>query len=644
MRGKLGQESIIKKSIEWRKKLIEKTEFADSNFEIKKVIQASQKMLLRLLTQELLKSRKLHITDTLNKLIRPDISFYFPKKIVDEIKDEISSIRMESIPFEILGNVYENFLVNRIIYDEKYRKINNEKSNKYCKGKGIYYTPQHIIQYIVDQTLGKYLWGKKKHISSSRDLESIKDLKICDPACGSGYFLTYAFNLFVEFYSYYYRDDDSWVSDIVNNHLFGMDLDQEAIEIASAIIILKSIVITRKDIVFNCKNNISNENYLLPKRCHNNSDLDKKYQIIIGNPPYGIKFSKNEKMLLQDEFGCKCKLDSTSLFIRKSIKSLETDGLLGFIVPKSLSYVLSWENTRQLLLDKCKILEIIDTRKVFPNVRLEQLIIIASKTEKKQQIPISISVAEKEKINYSHRINNKYLRPKRFYIWVRNENVKNIINKLTDNCISLGDITQIWSGLNPNSHLYPENEEKDTVLKGRDIKRYKLKKDVPQRKKNERAFINGLKRFYNPKIVTQDIVAHIKHPKPHIKLMAALDEEGYWLNSNTVTNIVSDSYPLSYLCAIINSRFISWYVHQFIYNQSTRTMHFRKGYADDVPVPIISDINQALVTKIVNAVKEIVTCNDKGNFIFLDSYIDRLVFNLYNLNDKDRIFLKEVGL
>jgi len=47
--------------------------------------------------------------------------------------------------------------------------------------------------------------------------------------------------------------------------------------------------------------------------------------------------------------------DSSSLFIEKSVKLLGNDGILAFVVPKSLSYVISWKDIRQFILDNCKI-------------------------------------------------------------------------------------------------------------------------------------------------------------------------------------------------------------------------------------------------------------------------------------------------
>ena len=76
------------------------------------------------------------------------------------------------------------------------------------KKQGSYYTPQYIVQYIVDQTLGKYLYathnGKPNGVmlrdGRRKTYEDIQDLRVLDSACGSGSFLIYAYEVLADFY------------------------------------------------------------------------------------------------------------------------------------------------------------------------------------------------------------------------------------------------------------------------------------------------------------------------------------------------------------------------------------------------------------------------------------------------------------
>ena len=197
-------------------------------------------------------------------------------------------------------------------------------------------------------------------------------------------------------------------------------------------------------------------------------------------------------------------------------------------------------------------------------------------------------------------------------------------------------------------------------LRGRDIQRYHIRPGVQYIKiadavKHQHP---SLEIFSRPKIIAQDIVAHIQNPKPHIKLTATIDRSESWLNLNTVTNIASSEYHLEYLCGILNSRLISWYAYDFIYNRAIRTMHFRRGYADHIPIRRIDrgDAGGKLIyEQLVECVNEMIALYEveqpaslflqrtaaNNEIAGLDRKIDELIYRLYGLADEDIRFLRE---
>ena len=88
------------------------------------------------------------------------------------------------------------------------------------------------------------------------------------------------------------------------------------------------------------------------------------------------------------------------------------------------------------------------------------------------------------------------------------------------------------------------------------------------------------------KIVSQNIVAHIGQPVPHIRIIAALDSQSL-LNLDTVNNTISldPEWPLEVLVALLNCKVYSWYMYRFVYNQAIRTMHFDSPYVSQLPLP-----------------------------------------------------------
>ena len=100
--------------------------------------------------------------------------------LLRQIQVEIGAWNIQRLPPEILSDIYEQYLAKKL-----------KKKN------GIYYTPRHIVKFIVDHTLGSYLWGTKSGRNEGKrpikEIDHISNLRIFDPACGSGIFFGLCF-------------------------------------------------------------------------------------------------------------------------------------------------------------------------------------------------------------------------------------------------------------------------------------------------------------------------------------------------------------------------------------------------------------------------------------------------------------------
>lgn len=157
---------------------------------------------------------------------------------------------------DILGWLYENF--NAV--EKEALKASGEKTeyNKVSLQSQVY-TPAWVVKFLVDNTLGKsYLEmypessikekykianAPTKQVKHPKDLRS---MRLLDPACGSGNFLIYSFSLFYDLYidqmenygkDYSRRDIPKM---IVENNLFGMDLDERAAQISQIALFIKA--------------------------------------------------------------------------------------------------------------------------------------------------------------------------------------------------------------------------------------------------------------------------------------------------------------------------------------------------------------------------------------------------------------------
>jgi len=180
---------------------------------------------------------------------------------------ELCHTSFRKMTADILGATYESYLGYR--FSMKNGSIEAEVDQRVRKQSGIYYTPSYIVHYIVDNTLGV----KLKELEDQYGLEAgekAKDLKILDPACGSGSFLIYAFDVLVGFYERLnaritekqvelsrinsnsdmferqeqFKNLPKRVGDypkrILEDHLYGVDLDPAACEIATINLVIKA--------------------------------------------------------------------------------------------------------------------------------------------------------------------------------------------------------------------------------------------------------------------------------------------------------------------------------------------------------------------------------------------------------------------
>lgn len=162
-----------------------------------------------------------------------------------------------AMPADILGQVYERFLGKVIrLTDGHHAKV--EEKHEVRKAGGVYYTPTYIVNYIVQNTVGKLVEGKSP--------EQVSKLRILDPACGSGSFLIGAYQYLLDWHLDWYlsNDREKWLKgknppiceqmregqrifrlttekrkEILKNNIFGVDIDRQAVEVSKLNLLLK---------------------------------------------------------------------------------------------------------------------------------------------------------------------------------------------------------------------------------------------------------------------------------------------------------------------------------------------------------------------------------------------------------------------
>ncbi len=185
--------------------------------------------------------------DTISKVISIDNKVI--KTIINELYYPESPYEFSVLPVEILGSVYEQFL-GKVIHITPAHHAKIEEKPDVRKAGGVYYTPQYIVDYIVKNTIGKLIEGKTPN--------EVSNIKIVDPACGSGSFLIGAYHYLLDWHKDYYTDKGKPSKGTKNNpltpegnlttnekkrillnNIFGVDIDVNAVEVTKLSLLLK---------------------------------------------------------------------------------------------------------------------------------------------------------------------------------------------------------------------------------------------------------------------------------------------------------------------------------------------------------------------------------------------------------------------
>ena len=339
-----------------------------------------------------------------------------PDEVLDNIKitDELlveHTKRLSSYDFEsdvdvnILGHIFENSLseieeVTKQIETATPLSTGEGLGERLSKRKqdGVFYTPQYITKYIVENTVGRLCAEKKQELgireeeyfsdhrrqlqTKKRLLDQLKayrewllQITILDPACGSGAFLNAALRFLmdehklidemetkVSGYSIQFQDVEN---SILENNLYGVDINEESVEIAQLALWLRTAKPHRKLNSLNqnikCGNSLISDPAIAGEKAFNWQEQFPKvferggFDVVIGNPPYVQvgNISATDKDYYKTAYKSFYKRsDLFALFVEKGLTSLsQTNGYVAFIIPSIVLNNLSYQPLRNLFLD-----------------------------------------------------------------------------------------------------------------------------------------------------------------------------------------------------------------------------------------------------------------------------------------------------
>ena len=304
------------------------------------------------------------------------------------------------LPADILGQVYERFLGNEIVLSGK--KAFVEEKPEVRKAGGVYYTPTSVVRHIVKNALAPHFEGRSTAQVSGQDgrLKDAAPVTVLDPACGSGSFLIEAYQYILDWYLIAYVSEgvdkhakgknprlyevsqDKWRLTIAEkrrillSHIYGVDVDNQAVEVTKLSLLMKVLEGERADALaaqmslFNVRalpdlgRNIKSGNSLVStdiyaqpsfsselvdevkvnpfnwKSFIEHSTKGRKFDAIIGNPPYVLLQDDNRQPAVREYIAEKYKvaefkIDLFHVFIERGLGLLSNRGILSYIVPSN---------------------------------------------------------------------------------------------------------------------------------------------------------------------------------------------------------------------------------------------------------------------------------------------------------------------
>ncbi len=595
------------------------------------------------------------------------------KNIVEDLYPPNSEYDFKAMPVEVLGNAYEQFLGKVIRIDSGHHAIIEEKP-EVRKAGGVYYTPQYIVDYIVENTVGKLIEGKTP--------KEIEKIKIVDPACGSGSFLLGAFDYLLKYHiKYYYKNPPSAKSGIITpngtlstaekkniilNNIFGVDLDANAVEVSKLSLLLKcmegetaasiqqQITMFNERVLPDLDNNIKDGNSLIDTDIYDSEmelGFEKKikpfswkkqfpavfkqggFDAVIGNPPYlkltANNIDKNILLYYEKKYKSYSGGSSKNLFQLFSERVIDLQPkILAFIVPEALLTSESNGSLREILLRNFNLNSIVVfDHFVFQDATIGTTIFVAEKKSKEKTKIIKIDNHQKQTLLQEIKIKES---KEQWDVSYDNES-KSIFKNILNSSQSMGELVEMSKGMVVKDRkdvlLLSPTKKSLPFLLGNCMSRYKYHYDkYAEYEKLE--IIGGTSNFTKQTSLPRLLIRRTGN-----NLCVTYSNKPELIES-TIYILRSDKIDLKFLLGILNSKLLSFYLLKKLVTNSQGFPQILMGQLDQLPIKKISKNEINKHDEIIKNVELILKLNEELDELKLQTQIDQIKQRIEHSEDK----------
>jgi hypothetical protein len=470
-------------------------------------------------------------------------------------------------------------------------------------------------------------------------------------------------------------------AEILKNHIFGVDIDEQAVEVTKLSLMLKMLegefgiipgrsILPMLDKNIRCGNSLISSSPLELKKYFGDDyykvkpfnweeefkDIfkDGGFDVVIGNPPYGAELSENQKKYIKDKYRTKTQ-DTAAYFLELAWKLSKNK--FGLIVPKTITYYTAWQSIREFLLNNSTLYTLLDSGITFEDANYEQIILCFEKTVTKSKILIQRAEPVKRYVEPKQIIDDGTVPPS--YPRIANviifrgisKEEQNVIDKIISKSKKLGEICEgCFRG------LYIPDNEKTVLKKGKwkfinkvpDVKRYQIDKIKTIDISHNAKYLKLAEKILKPRLFFKVLRGE--------RIVAYPDVNGEYLTTEKLVNFIAKSdsnYHYNALAGIINSRVPSFYIQRILFSRTTETSRVMDLiYSQYIPIPIINftkpsekklhDDLVALVDVMLDLNKKIQSAKGSAKdqiqreITKTDNAINNVVYKLYGITEEER--------
>ena len=469
-----------------------------------------------------------------------------------------------------------------------YLSCRNKSSRK---ATGSYYTPAIIAGKMVE------------HLTEKNNMEG---KTIFDPCCGTGTFLL------------------QMPKSVAVENLYGNDIDEIAVSIARINLALKYRT-KDQELLYS---HIFCKNYLLFEK-------EEYFDFIIGNPPWGYRFSEEEKHMLREKYRCACGsyIESYDVFTEQAVSNLKYGGVLSFLLPEAILNVRSHRQIREYLMEGNSFQYLEYMGEVFAHVQCPCIIMQILHNHRRMDCT-GMTVNDGARLYTIHTA--RKLQPGCFCFATTDEEyrilrkIEHIEQKATlsgNARFALGIVT----GDNKKYITNVKTAENEVILKGLDIHKF-------------RYTAGGNYIAYQPEVFQQTAPAEYYRAKQKLlyrficrRLVFAYDDrQTLSLNSCNILIPEIEGLDIKYVLAVLNSR-----LAQFYFEKSFQSLKVLRSHIEQIPIPMVGKETQEEIVRITDKLIEPSSAdNTEEDFEILDGRIAQI----YGLSRKEyEVVKKSVG-